>query len=270
MNPPPAIILVRPQLGANIGACARAMLNFGLTDLRLVAPRDGWPNPDAGPSASGADSVLAGARVFDSVAAACAGLGKVFATTVRNRELTRQVATPAQAARELHAMVRQGGILFGPERTGLLTEDLAVAHAILTIPVNPAFSSLNLAQAVLVTAFEWFRHGDAGDDDRLVNYEGPAPHEELEDLIEAVDAVLFANGYYNPVEGRAAAARLTMRNVLTRPEFSAGEVRTLRGVVRGLTGPRRPGGPVAAGGRSGTSGANAEDEIRPDNGDSAP
>ena len=237
---PPAIILVRPQLGANIGACARAMLNFGLSDLRLVAPRDGWPNVDAGPSASGADSVLADAQVFDSVAAACAGLGKVFATTVRNRELTRQVATPLQAASEFRAMDRQGGILFGPERTGLETEDLAVAHAILTIPVNPDFSSLNLAQAVLVTAYEWFRQG-SGDAaaGMLVNYEGPAPHDELEGLIGAVDTALTANGYYNPVAGRAAAARLTMRNLLTRPEFSSGEVRTLRGIVRGLTGPRR-------------------------------
>ena len=268
---PPAIILVRPQLGANIGACARAMLNFGLTDLRLVAPRDGWPNVDAGPSASGADSVLAGARVFDSVAAACAGLGKVFATTVRNRELTRQVATPLEAARKLHAAVRQGGIMFGPERTGLVTEDLAVAHAILTIPVNPDFSSLNLAQAVLVTAYEWFRQGAAPSRQRLANYEGPAPHDELEGLIDAVDTILFANGYYNPVEGRAAAARLTMRNVLTRPEFSAGEVRTLRGIVRGLSGPRRPGAPAATGvGRSGISATNTEDEIRPGNGDPAP
>ena len=237
---PPAIILVRPQLGQNIGACARAMLNFGLTDLRLVLPRDGWPNPDAGPPASGADEVLAHARVFDTVAAACTGLTKVFATTVRNRELTRQVATPARAAAELRAMAGQGGILFGPERTGLETEDLAVAHAILTVPVNPAFGSLNLAQAVLVTAYEWFRQG-SDDDTRLVNYPGPAPHDELEDLIADVDARLSANGYYNPVPGRAAAARLTLRNLLARPEFSAGEVRTLRGVVRGLGGKRTPG-----------------------------
>ncbi len=215
------------------------MLNFGLTDLRLVAPRDGWPNVDAGPSASGADSVLADAQVFDTVTAACAGLGKVYATTVRNRELTRQVATPLQAARELRAMAGQGGVMFGPERTGLETEDLAVAHAILTIPVNPDFSSLNLAQAVLVTAYEWFREGSETPETQLANYEGPAPHDELEGLIDAVDAQLTTNGYYNPVPGRAAAARLTMRNLFTRPEFTAGEVRTLRGIVRGLSKPRR-------------------------------
>lgn len=235
----PAIILVRPQLGVNIGACARAMLNFGLTDLRLVAPRDGWPNADAGPAASGADEVLAGAQVFETVADACAGLNLVFATTIRGRELVRRVVTPARAAAEFHAMSGQGGIMFGPERTGLETEDLAVAHAILTIPVNPAFGSLNLAQAVLVTAYEWFRQGSETPEATLANHDGPAPHEELEGLIAAVDAQLIANGYYNPVAGRAAATRLVVRNLLTRPEYSAGEVRTLRGIVRGLGQPRR-------------------------------
>ena len=231
----PAVILVRPQLGVNIGACARAMLNFGLTDLRIVAPRDGWPNPDAGPAASGADQVLAEARVFDTVAEACAGLGLIFATTMRERDLTRRVVTPEGAAQEFHALAGQGGLMFGPERTGLLTEDLAVAHAILTIPVNPDFGSLNLAQAVVVTAYEWFRQAGALSSGALVNYDGPAPHEELEGLIGAIDAQLTANGYFNPVAGRAAATRLVMRNLFTRPEFSAGEVRTLRGIVRGLS-----------------------------------
>ncbi len=238
-NTPPAVILVRPQLGVNIGAAARAMLNFGLTDLRLVSPRDGWPNADAGPAASGADEVLAGARVFDTVADACVGLAPVFATTVRNRDLVRRVVTPLQAAGECHAAAGQGGLMFGPERTGLETEDLAIAHAILTIPVNPAFGSLNLAQAVLVTAYEWFRQGQDGPQSQRVNWEGPAPQDELEGLIDAVDTQLVANGYYNPVAGRAAASKLVMRNLFTRPEYSAGEVRTLRGIVRGLSKPRR-------------------------------
>lgn len=214
------------------------MLNFGLTDLRLVAPRDGWPNPDAGPAASGADQVLAEARVFDSVADACTGLGLIFATTMRERDLTRRVVTPEQAAREFHGLARQSGLLFGPERTGLLTEDLAVAHAILTIPVNPDFGSLNLAQAVIVTAYEWFRQTATTAADTLVNHDGPAPHEELEGLIGALDAQLTANGYFNPVPGRAAATRLVLRNLFTRPQFTAGEVRTLRGMVRGLSGKR--------------------------------
>ncbi len=237
----PAVILVRPQLGVNIGACARAMLNFGLTDLRLVAPRDGWPNPDAGPAASGADIVLEKARVFETVANACSGLSLVFATTLRPRDLTRRVVTPLQAATEFHGLGSQGGLLYGPERTGLLTEDLALAHAIMTIPVNPDFGSLNLAQAVIVTAYEWYRQGQDRADTMLVNHDGPAPHEELEGLIATVDAQLQQNGYYNPVKGRADAARLIMRNLLTRPEYSAGEVRTLRGIIRGLTGRRHPG-----------------------------
>lgn len=237
--PAPAVILVRPQLGVNIGACARAMLNFGLSDLRLVSPRDGWPNPDAGPAASGADVVLAHARVFENVVEACEGLGLIFATTMRGRELTRRVLTPEAAAREFHGLAGQGGLMYGPERTGLETEDLAVAHAILTIPVNPDFGSLNLAQAVIVTAYEWFRQSGNIVAEALVNHDGPAPHEELEGLISAVDEQLKANGYYNPVPGRAAAAKLLMRNLLTRPEFTAGEVRSLRGIIRGLSQHRR-------------------------------
>lgn len=235
----PAIILVRPQLGANIGACARAMLNFGLTDLRLVEPRDGWPNPEAGPSASGADSVLADAQPYASVAEAVADLNLIYATTVRNRALTRPVVTPVAAATEIRSSGGRSGIMFGPERSGLETEDLAVAHAVLTIPVNPAFASLNLAQAVLVVAYEWFRCDDTTPPTALANYTGPAAHGELERLIAAVDAELTTAGYY-AIPGRAEVARLTLRNLLTRPAFSDNEVRTLRGVVRALTRSKRP------------------------------
>ncbi len=234
----PAIILVRPQLGANIGACARAMLNFGLTDLRLVAPRDGWPNPDAGPSASGADQVLADAALFETVTDAVADLNLVYATTIRNRALTRPVATPNAAAAAMRAIDGRSGIVFGPERSGLQTDDLAVAHAILTVPVNPDFGSLNLAQAVLLVAYEWFRVADDSPAVEIANYEGPADHAELERLIVAVDAELTAVGYY-AIPGRAEVARLTLRNLLTRPAFSNNEVRTLRGVVRALTRDRR-------------------------------
>lgn len=234
----PAIILVRPQLGANIGACARAMLNFGLSDMRLVDPRDGWPNPEAGPSASGADAVLHDARVFDTVVEAVADLNLVYATTVRNRALTRPVATPRAAATAMRATSGRCGVMFGGERSGLLTDDLAVAHAILTVPVNPEFGSLNLAQAVLLTAYEWFLAGDETPSVAMANYAGPAPHDELERLLTAIDIELVAANYY-AIPGRAEVARLTLRNLLTRPAFSEQEVRTLRGVVRALARRRR-------------------------------
>lgn len=229
----PTIILVRPQLGANIGATARAMLNFGLTDLRLVAPRDGWPNPDAGPSASGADKVLVSAQVFETVTEAVADLTLVYATTLRNRALTRPVVTPHAAALAMRAEAGRCGVMFGPERSGLETEDLAVAHAILTIPVNHSFGSLNLAQAVLLTAYEWFRSADTTPDVVMANYDGPAANIELERLITALEVELNAANYY-AIPGRSDVARLTLRNLLTRPGFSEGEVRTLRGVVRAL------------------------------------
>lgn len=233
MTPAPAVILVRPQLGQNIGSCARAMLNFGLTDLRIIAPRDGWPNPDAGPAASGADSVLAAARMFDTVQEAVADLSYVYATTVRGRELTRPVVTPAGAAAEMRGRGATSGLMFGAERSGLLTEELVVAHAILTVPVNPAFGSLNLAQAVLLTAYEWFKAGDDTPLAALVNYEAPAPHAELEGLIGALSKALEAALYFGPPE-TVAAKRLALRNMLTRPAWSAKEVRTWRGMVTAL------------------------------------
>lgn len=233
----PAILLVRPQLGENIGATARAMLNFGLSDLRLVQPRDGWPNPAAGPSASGADAVLRDARVFDSIAHAVADVTYLYATTVRPRELTKPLVTPAQAAAESRARPGTTAIMFGPERSGLETDDVAIAHAILSIPVNPAFGSLNLAQAVLVCAYEWARD-PAAHPPTIDNYAGPAPMADLEGLIGQLDAALTPTGYYR-VLARVPSSRRTVRNLLTRPAYSAQEVRTWRGVISSLTKSRR-------------------------------
>jgi tRNA/rRNA methyltransferase len=229
----PAIVLVRPQLGKNIGKAARAMLNFGLTELRLVSPRDGWPNPDAGPAASGADIVIDNARVFDSVSAAVADCGHVYATTVRKRALTKRVVGPERAALDTRARPGRTAVLFGPERAGLETDDVALAQEILTLPVNPDFASLNLAQAVILFAYEWSKAG-VGEAATVDNYEGPAPQADLEGLIGQVDAALDEAGYFHPPE-RAAASRRTLRNILTRPGFSAKEVRTLRGVISALS-----------------------------------
>ena len=235
--PGPAIVLVRPQLGENIGKAARAMLNFGLTDLRLVAPRDGWPNPDAGPAASGADIVLANARVFATVQDAIADCRFVYATTVRKRDLWKPVVTPAAAAGDLRARGVPQAVLFGAERSGLETDEVAIAHAILTVPVNPAFTSLNLAQAVLLVAYEWFKAADITPASTTA-YDPPADHATLEGLIEQVDGALAAADYFD-VPSRVVVSKRILRNLLTRPGYNEHEVRTLRGIVHALVQGRR-------------------------------
>ena len=228
----PVIVLVRPQLGENIGKAARAMLNFGLTEMRLVAPRDGWPNPSAGPAASGADDVLAAARVYQSTAAAVADCGHVYATTVRKRGVTKPVLTPEAAAREISAHRGKTAVLFGAERSGLETEDVALARAIVTVPINPKFSSLNLAQAVILVAYEWSKHRELAQP-TLEDELPPAPQGELEGLIAHFDELLEPKGYFSP-PARAEATRRTLRGVLTKPGWNNLEVRTLRGVLSAL------------------------------------
>ena len=238
--PPPAIILVRPQLGENIGKAARAMLNFGLTDLRLVAPRDGWPNPAAGPAASGANTVLAQARVYDDVAGAAADCVAVYATTVRRRDVVKPVLTPEEAARAIRAAPGRAAILFGPERSGLETDDVAAARAIVTVPVNPSFGSLNLAQAVILLAYEWSKR-EALVQPPAMPLAPPASQGELDGLIGQLDAMLGATGYYFPPH-REPALRRSLRSLLTKPGWNAQEVRTLRGVLSALDRPRPRGG----------------------------
>lgn len=228
----PVIVLVRPQLGENIGKAARAMLNFGLTEMRLVEPRDGWPNPAAGPAASGADEVLANAQVFATTADAVADCAHVYATTVRKRGVTKPVLTPEEVAREIHAQPGCSAYLFGPERSGLETEDVALARAILTVPINPEFGSLNLAQAVILCAYEWSKNADLVQptQEELLP---PAPQAELESLIGHFEALLEPRGYFRP-EARAEATRRTLRTLLTKPGWNHLEVRTLRGVLSAL------------------------------------
>ncbi len=237
---PPAIVLVRPQLGENIGKAARAMLNFGLTDLRLVAPRDGWPNPAAGPAASGADEVLARARLFDRVGDAVADCAHVYATTVRRRGVTKPVVGPGEAAAAIRAGPGASAVLFGPERSGLESDDVALARTILTVPINPAFGSLNLAQAVILVAYEWSR-AEALAQPPAVELDPPAPQEELDGMLAQLDAMLEGAGYFFPPD-RAPTTRRMLRTVLTKPGWSSQEVRTLRGVLTTLAGPRPPRG----------------------------
>ncbi|PCD75824.1 RNA methyltransferase [Pseudothioclava arenosa] len=238
MDTHPAIILVRPQMGENIGAAARAMLNFGLDKLRLVDPRDGWPNPKAVAMASGAaGKVLDHAGVFADVAGAVADCDFVFATTARGRELPKPIYTPEAAMTEARARIKAGqrvGILFGPERTGLENDDITRANAIITVPVNPEFFSLNLAQAVLLTSYEYSRHtleavpvdpGLAGFD--LAN------QTEVEKLGDHFEERLEEAGFFFP-EHKAPMMKRNLRNMWTRFGMTRAEVQTLHGALRQL------------------------------------
>ena len=233
----PVVVLVRPQLGQNIGKAARAMLNFGLTELRLVAPRDGWPNPDAGPAASGADSVLEGAQVFATVAESIADCSHVFASTVRRRDLVMSVIHPEEMADRIVGSHSRSAILFGPERSGLETEDVALAEAIVTVPINPDFGSLNLAQAVILLAYEWSRRGNFAQP-TAKDIEPPAPHGELEGLILQLDQELESKGYFHP-PSRTQATKNTLRTIFTKTGWSSREVKAVRGVIRALVEPAR-------------------------------
>ena len=237
MTGKPVIVLVRPQLGQNIGKAARAMLNFGLTEMRLVAPRDGWPNPEAGPAASGADEVLEQAQVFDTTEAAIADCSRVFASTVRRRDLVMPVVGPEEMADQIGASPARSAILFGPERSGLETEEVALANAIVTVPINPDFGSLNLAQAVILLAYECSRRSSLAQP-TAKDTEPPAPHGELEGMIEQLNAELDAKGYFHP-PSRTQATKNTLRTIFTKTGWSSREVKAVRGIVRALVNPPR-------------------------------
>jgi len=237
---PPAVILVRPQLGENIGMCARAMMNCGLVDLRIVAPRDGWPNDKARAAASGADAVIDGARLFEATADAVADLQFVLATTARARDSAQRVLTPRQAAPELHRAHAEGiaaGVIFGPESKGLNNEDVVLADAILAVPLNPAFKSLNLAQAVFCVGYEWLQTGldeATWRETASTRSSRPATKQELTGLFEHLESELDDCGFLRPPEKRPAMVR-NIRNMLQRAQLTEQETRTFRGIISGLT-----------------------------------
>ncbi len=234
----PVVILVRPQLGENIGMAARAMLNCGLATLRLVAPRDGWPNDRAQRAASGADVVLENAAVFDSVADAVADLERVVATTARNRELSQRILTARHAASEIRGWIGQGdrvGILFGPERTGLENDDMVHADTALSIPLNPQFSSLNIAQAVLLVSYEWAAAGDVTPVSRMADHATrPASKEELQNLFDHLERALDQSGFLRNKDMRPSMV-LNLRALLQRAEMTEQEARTFHGVIKFLS-----------------------------------
>ncbi len=233
----PVVILVQPQLGENIGAAARAMLNFGLTRMRIVRPRDEWPNHKALNTSSGAESVLERAEIFDTTEAAVADLHHVYAATARVRDMVKPVLAPREAAlrmRERGAAGEASGILFGRERSGLDNDDVALSEALMIVPANPAHSSINLAQAVLLLAYEWFQAG-APETIEEVTRKGasPATAEELQHLFDHLEGELDACGFLRPPEKRPRMVR-NIRNIFSRADLTDQEVRTLRGIITGL------------------------------------
>ncbi len=236
-GPVPTFILVRPQMGENIGAAARAMWNFGLDRMRIVAPRDGWPNPKAVAMASGAGRVLDHVQVSDTTAGALEDLNFVFATTARNRDLTKTVMTPERAMEHARAMISKGqkvGVMFGAERAGLENEDIVQANVLISVPVNPAFASLNLAQCVLLTAYEWRRQvGDVVPEiiDRgLTRY---AEKIEVTKLTERLEERLDQIGFFWPEQKRGSMVE-NIRNMMSRLPLSDSDIRTLHGIFKAL------------------------------------
>ena len=233
----PVIILVNPQLGENIGASARAMANFGLSELRLVDPRDGWPNDVARANAAKADHIIDAVKVFDTLEDALADLNFVFATTARQREMLKPVRHPTEATlalRERHTRGEKVGILFGRERWGLESVEVALADEIVTFPVNPAFASLNISQAVLLMSYEWLRSAEA----ELPIAEPaslPARKEDLFGLFEHLETVLDRENYFRPENKRATMVE-NLRNIFQKAALSQQEIHALRGVVATLEG----------------------------------
>ncbi|WP_424931798.1 RNA methyltransferase [Amaricoccus macauensis] len=234
----PAMILVGPQMGENIGAAARAMWNFGLDQMRIVAPRDGWPNPKAEAMASGAGRLLDEAMLTQTTAEACADLTHVFATTARDRALTKRVLTPERAMEEAREMVAAGervGILFGPERAGLSRDDVVRANDVISVPVNPAFGSLNLAQCVLLLSYEWGRGAlPAEPADYRLGGARLAKGGEVDAFVERLVTQLDSKDFFYPEEKRRSMIA-NLDNLFRRAPLTDADVRTLHGIVRALS-----------------------------------
>lgn len=233
----PAFVLVEPQLGENIGAAARIMGNFGLSDLRLVAPRDGWPNPAADTMSAGAFESAVRVRVFDTLETALADTHYVYATTARPRGMEKPVTGPRNASVDMAsrcAIGEQVAILFGAERSGLPNEAVVLSDCILTYPINPAFSSLNLAQAVSVMAYEWGARSETALPDVFAGEGAPAAsRDQLVGLFEHLEAELQTAGFYYPAD-KTPVMKQNLRNALLRARFTEPEVQTLRGVIKAL------------------------------------
>ena len=252
MTFPPAIILVRPQMGENIGAAARAMMNFGLADLRIVAPRDGWPNDKAVSMAAHATGILNNARLTDTFAEATADLQYLYATSARGRDMIKPVLDPRPAMEQASRQSREGvrvGLVFGPERTGLANEEVALSDTLINVPTNPGNASLNLAQTVVILAYEWFQAnlgtGASGrqassakaspiNPDKLPI---PATRQEIDGFFGHLEQLLNDHQFFKTPEVKPHMWR-GIRGLFIRAGLSGQDVRTLRGMIRSLTEPR--------------------------------
>lgn len=233
-QPQPAFVLIRPQMGENIGAAARGMWNFGIDRMRITAPRDGWPNQKAVAMASGAGRLLDEAQLYETTAEAVADCTYVYATTARPRGLTKPVLSPEAAMEEAAAKIAAGGrvaVMFGPERAGMENDDIARANAIINVPVNPEFSSLNLAQCVLLTAYEWRRASTSVVHSRMDAAGDWAEGIEIEKLAEHYEERLEEAGFFYP-DHKAATMKLNLRNLWSRMPLTRSDVQILHGVMR--------------------------------------
>lgn len=242
----PAIILVSPQMGENIGASARAMANFALTDLKLINPRDGWPNNQPSESAHanavGAFDIMPPVEVFENTADALKEYHKVYATTARPRDMRKTVMTAQSAVEDMRQHQAQGlktAILFGGERAGLNNDDIALSDIIISIPVNPEFSSINLAQSVLLVAYEWFQSGDNTLAKHLpVGDSALAKHEELNDMIARLEDELETHNFFRNPDMHPTMMR-NIRSIFSRIDMTEQEVRTFHGIISALIGKKK-------------------------------
>lgn len=246
----PAVILVRPQLGENIGAVARAMMNFGLSELRIVAPRDGWPNQRAIEVSSGAGHIIEAAQIFPDLPAAAHDIQLLYATTARPRDMEKRVVTPSEAMMEIHTMTERCALVFGPERTGLENDEIAFCDTIVSIPTSPDHSSLNIAQSAVIMGYEWFRQasGFSSQDSeknivppesRIPNPESLATKGEMQGLFEQLEKILDESNYYR-VEHKKPIMWQNMQTMLLRGRWSSQEVQSFRGMLRVIWEGRKP------------------------------
>ncbi len=246
----PAVILVNPQLGENIGTAARAMANFALCELHIVEPRDGWPNERALSASAGAVQIIEQARLHDTCKLAIEPFNRIYATTARPRGMTQQIMTPQEAADDMHRRIGNGeriAIMFGRERWGLSNEEVSLADVIITAPVDPEFASINIAQAVLLVGYEWYKPIAAslgmgtgelpamkGSGLRVRGGEGLATKQDLQGFFAHLESELEAAGFFKSPAMRPGMIR-NLRNMFQRIELSLQEIRTLRGVIASLT-----------------------------------